>query len=98
MLRESGGIQSVQQSTLSSLVSRGDRDRQLANTLGRDGEAAPAEALNERALDVISRVESKLLGRDFKKDVGALDVHGQVDRLVQQATSHANLCQCYVGW
>jgi len=27
-----------------------------------------------------------------------MDVGVQVDRLIEQATSHANLCQCYIGW
>eukprot|EP00002_Diphylleia_rotans_P004010 TRINITY_DN1288_c0_g1_i6.p1 TRINITY_DN1288_c0_g1~~TRINITY_DN1288_c0_g1_i6.p1 ORF type:complete len:2340 (-),score=509.17 TRINITY_DN1288_c0_g1_i6:204-7223(-) len=52
--------------------------------------------LNERAVAVVSRVQNKLTGRDFANEV--LDVHQQVDRLIQQATSHENLCQCYVGW
>ena len=55
-----------------------------------NGEASPTEALNERALAVISRVEAKLLGRDFKDREGpeksALNVHAQVDRLVLQAS------------
>jgi FKBP12-rapamycin complex-associated protein len=29
---------------------------------------------------------------------GALDVRQQVDKLIKQATSHENLCQCYIGW
>jgi FKBP12-rapamycin complex-associated protein len=27
-----------------------------------------------------------------------LDVRSQVERLISEATSHVNLCQCYVGW
>ena len=29
---------------------------------------------------------------------GVLDVRSQVERLIVEATSHVNLCQCYVGW
>ena len=29
---------------------------------------------------------------------GVLDVRTQVERLIVEATSHVNLCQCYVGW
>jgi FKBP12-rapamycin complex-associated protein len=27
-----------------------------------------------------------------------LDVSGQVQRLIVEATSHINLCQSYIGW
>ena len=53
------------------------------------------EALNERAVRVIRRVENKLTGREFGEE---LSVAQQVQRLIEQATSHLNLCQCYVGW
>ncbi|GAM22047.1 hypothetical protein SAMD00019534_052220 [Acytostelium subglobosum LB1] len=55
------------------------------------------EALNERALSVINRVNKKLTGRDFSKDE-TLGVPEQVQKLIDQATSHEHLCQCYVGW
>ena len=54
------------------------------------------EALNTRALTVINRVSNKLTGRDFKNTT--LDVQLQVQRLILQATSVENLCQCYIGW
>ena len=54
------------------------------------------EALNERAVAVIARVQAKLSGRDFPGET--LTVPEQVERLVQQATSHENLSQCYIGW
>jgi len=57
----------------------------------------PPEALNKKALDVIHRVRDKLTGRDFDPKE-CLDVHKQVDFLIQQATSNENLCQCYIGW
>ena len=55
-----------------------------------------SEIMNAKALTVIARVESKLLGKDFGSSV--LDVEAQVDQLVKQATNHINLCQCYIGW
>lgn len=56
-----------------------------------------SEAANTKALAVLARVESKLQGRDFSP-VEELDVPSQVEELIRQATSHVNLCQCYVGW
>ena len=41
------------------------------------------------------RVENKLTGREFGEE---LSIAQQVQRLIEQATSHLNLCQCYVGW
>ncbi|XP_057312523.1 serine/threonine-protein kinase mTOR-like [Hydractinia symbiolongicarpus] len=55
------------------------------------------EAVNKRALQIVNRVKDKLTGRDFNKDE-AIEVEKQVDLLIQQATSHANLCQAYIGW
>ncbi|KAG5734545.1 Phosphatidylinositol 3-kinase tor2 [Termitomyces sp. T112] len=55
------------------------------------------EVRNERALFVYNRVQHKLTGRDFNPDV-ALSVEVQVDRLIEQATSFENLCQCFSGW
>lgn len=55
------------------------------------------EALNQRALAVVDRVQQKLTGRDFKpKEM--LDVREQVQRLIVQATSVENLCQTFIGW
>lgn len=55
------------------------------------------ETLNTKALTIISRVSNKLTGRDFQsKD--ALDLKDQVERLIIEATSIDNLCQCYIGW
>mgnify|MGYP002841614635 CR=1 FL=1 len=53
------------------------------------------EALNERAVRVIRRVHNKLTGREFGEE---LTVAQQVQCLIEQATSHQNLCQCFVGW
>jgi hypothetical protein len=45
-------------------------------------------------------VQAKLTGRDFydEGETEALDVPKQVDRLIDEATSTFNLCQCYIGW
>ena len=58
---------------------------------------APAEVLNEKAIAVIRRVQDKLTGLDFGNDK-PLDVAAQVERLIRQATSNENLCQCFIGW
>ncbi|KAG0437979.1 hypothetical protein HPB47_017203 [Ixodes persulcatus] len=67
-----------------------------------DGEAAQPEALNKKALAIINRVRDKLTGesphREFLLSEGTLDVPEQVELLIKQATSHENLCQCYIGW
>ncbi|ORZ10331.1 phosphatidylinositol kinase Tor2 [Lobosporangium transversale] len=55
------------------------------------------EQLNQRAVSIINRVTNKLTGRDFKPDK-PLDVPSQVEKLIQQASSYENLCQCWIGW
>ena len=78
-------------SAAAHVAARGVRERELIQRLGPEGDAAPTEVLNERALSVISRVHNKLTGKDFENEV--LDVNAQVRRLIRQATSHENLCQ-----
>ena len=55
------------------------------------------EVQNERALEVLDRVEQKLNGKDFKRDE-ELDVVSQVNKLIMEATKLENLCQHYIGW
>ncbi|KAI1796782.1 atypical/PIKK/FRAP protein kinase [Ganoderma leucocontextum] len=55
------------------------------------------EVRNERALFVYRRVQDKLTGRDFNPEE-PLSVSAQVDKLILQATSLENLCQCFSGW
>ncbi|THH30677.1 hypothetical protein EUX98_g3507 [Antrodiella citrinella] len=55
------------------------------------------EVRNERALSVFKRVQHKLTGRDFNPE-HPLSVQAQVDKLILQATSIENLCQCFSGW
>lgn len=57
----------------------------------------PGEALNKKALAIITRVRDKLTARDFSHEE-TLSVQRQVDLLIQQATNNENLCQCYIGW
>lgn len=48
---------------------------------------------------MITRVEDKLTGRDFRAPGdGTTPVEAQVDALIREATSGLNLCQCYMGW
>jgi FKBP12-rapamycin complex-associated protein len=53
-----------------------------------------------RALEVITRIQAKLTGRDFaKSDLDPdLTVDKQIDRLIKEATNVENLCQLYQGW
>lgn len=57
----------------------------------------PAEATNKKARMIVDRVKQKLTGNDFNTN-DPVDVHRQVDLLIQQATNNENLCQCYIGW
>ncbi|KAJ3394189.1 phosphatidylinositol kinase- protein kinase tor1 [Entophlyctis sp. JEL0112] len=68
-----------------------------AELLSDDETANRPEVLNAKAVNAINRVTNKLTGKDFKTQV-ALDVPSQVHRLILQATSMENLCQCYIGW
>eukprot|EP00727_Mastigamoeba_balamuthi_P000853 m51a1_g10765 putative protein atypical group (2524) ;mRNA; r:20614-29506 len=72
------------------------RARAVTYTAEANEANGKSEVLNARALTVIKRVSRKLTGRDFGNYV--LDVPAQVDKLIKQATSHENLCQCYIGW
>jgi len=56
------------------------------------------ENVNAKALQLVRRVSNKLSGRDFGTKVTPMDISSQVDKLINEATSVANLSQCYVGW
>jgi FKBP12-rapamycin complex-associated protein len=81
----------------SRLDHRSAREKELVQAVGPEGMEAPAEVLNEKALAVIRRVQDKLTGLDFDNET-AMDVAEQVERLVEQATSKENLCQCFIGY
>ena len=55
---------------------------------------------NKRAIEVITRIQAKLTGRDFHRtgDEEDLEVDEQVTMLIQEATRVENLCQLYSGW
>jgi len=74
---------------------KADENDIFNETLGDPG--AKQEVRNERALAVYNRVQHKLTGRDFHPDV-VLTVPQQVEKLISQATSLENLCQCFSGW
>lgn len=84
-----------------SRVEKSIRYREAMNLAGDGDNAATEEALNEKALKVIRRVQDKLSGTDFNpssEDFDPLDVQNQVQKLIVQATSTENLCQLFVGW
>ncbi|KAG9313026.1 phosphatidylinositol 3-kinase [Chiua virens] len=74
---------------------RADENDIFNDAIGEPG--ARQEVRNERALLVYNRVQHKLTGKDFNPDL-ALTVPAQVDKLILQATSLENLCQCFSGW
>ncbi|KAG2382314.1 hypothetical protein C9374_005516 [Naegleria lovaniensis] len=91
--------------------SRSVREKNLRRTLQSDESEEESlkqpEALNQRALTVSHRIESKLIGRDFvdedeeeptDEEPVTLNCSEQVELLIEQATSNSNLCQMYIGW
>ena len=67
------------------------------NVISGDGRNEKEAPKNKKAVAVVNRVRDKLTGRDFDANI-TLNVNQQVDLLIRQATSHENLCQCYIGW
>ncbi|SHO77966.1 Similar to S.cerevisiae protein TOR1 (PIK-related protein kinase and rapamycin target) [Malassezia sympodialis ATCC 42132] len=55
------------------------------------------EARNQRALEVVRRIQNKLTGRDFDPKV-TLTVPEQIERLIQDATAIEHLCVAFIGW
>jgi phosphatidylinositol kinase/protein kinase (PI-3 family) len=84
-----------------SRIERSLRQRELLSLMDNEGGLAHEEALNEKALKVIRRVQDKLTGSDFPdrdENGDPLDVVDQVQRLIVQATSVENLSQLFIGW
>lgn len=71
----------------------GSDDNDYGQAAGPDA----AELQNERAVEVLDRVQQKLTGRDFRPDE-ELEVDQQVTKLINEATKLENLCQHYIGW
>lgn len=69
----------------------------LSLSPGKESQSYHPEELNKRAVAITQRVKLKLTGNDFANEK-CLDVDRQVQLLIEQATSHENLCQCYIGW
>ncbi|KAJ6237501.1 serine/threonine-protein kinase mtor [Anaeramoeba flamelloides] len=53
--------------------------------------------INKRAIEVLKTIGKKLTGNDFDPNQ-TLSYDQQVEKLINQATSHENLSQCYLGW
>ncbi|OAF69217.1 Target of rapamycin [Intoshia linei] len=51
--------------------------------------------MNKVSMVIIKRVRDKLRGCDFGEQ---LSISKQVEFLVKEASSHRNICQCYIGW
>eukprot|EP00475_Leptophrys_vorax_P026942 TRINITY_DN3834_c0_g2_i1.p1 TRINITY_DN3834_c0_g2~~TRINITY_DN3834_c0_g2_i1.p1 ORF type:complete len:1031 (-),score=234.09 TRINITY_DN3834_c0_g2_i1:66-3158(-) len=83
-------------SIASSSVNRRNRVQVVAQAENDDEFKLDVETLNEKALQVVSRVRDKLTGKDFEGE--ELNVEKQVDRLIRQAASSENLAQCWIGW
>lgn len=60
-------------------------------------EPVDAEQLNEQASRTLVRIDQKLKGTDFGES-RVLNVEEQVDKLIRQATSTANLAVLFQGW
>ena len=87
--------------TAHSRTNRSVRQKELLSFVDGDGDLDNEEALNEKALKVIRRVQDKLSGTDFNntgEGADPLDVPEQVQRLIVQASSSENLCQLFIGW
>jgi len=95
------GQLAVSGSMTRSRMERSMRQKELQSILDSENSDAAEEALNEKALKVIRRVQDKLSGTDFpdRHENGVpLAVEDQVQRLIVQATSVENLCQLFIGW
>jgi len=51
----------------------------------------PQEHFNKKALEVMERIKNKLNGKDFDENE-QLSYTEQVSKLINQATSHENIC------
>lgn len=82
------------------IETRAQRSRSAsgASTVNSSVNEPRGEVVNQKALNIVKRVKDKLTGQDFPNSDKEVNVERQVELLIEQATSHANLCQCYIGW
>jgi serine/threonine-protein kinase ATR len=59
---------------------------------------ASTEIVNETAMATIRNIENRLKGIDKKHKGPSLSVEGQVEKLINEATSLDNLSAMYIGW
>ncbi|CAM9712229.1 unnamed protein product [Chrysoparadoxa australica] len=90
-------VGSEKNAVVSSLLDTLPREHEHLSDARLGGEESlPQEALSEKAVAVIKRVQGKLTGKDFGNSE-PFGIPEQVDRLIKQATSNENLCQCFIG-
>lgn len=65
---------------------------------GISGTGGGAQVPNNRAVQVIDRIQKKLTGQDFRSGDEQLDHKAQVARLIEEATSETNLAVLFHGW
>ncbi|KAJ1680336.1 phosphatidylinositol kinase- protein kinase tor1 [Spiromyces aspiralis] len=70
-------------------------NEKVLNMLGDD--ANQWQMANPRAIAIVERISNKLTGHDFDPNV-TLEIPAQVEKLIREATSIENLCQCFYGW
>ena len=73
--------------------------KSLANSERSSGDIPEGSAndVNDKALQVVRRIEKKLTGRDFNENV-TLTVKDQVLKLISQASSNERLSLLFQGW
>eukprot|EP00658_Telonema_sp_P-2_P072468 TRINITY_DN615_c0_g1_i2.p1 TRINITY_DN615_c0_g1~~TRINITY_DN615_c0_g1_i2.p1 ORF type:complete len:948 (-),score=153.17 TRINITY_DN615_c0_g1_i2:478-3321(-) len=91
---ERGFISSSLRPAVGSQLHQSQSDSIGAGSQNSEEEEARSSAQQE----AIDRVRSKLTGKDFEPYKESLDVPQQVDRLIEEATSHANLSKLFKGW
>eukprot|EP01064_Diplonema_japonicum_P019905 TRINITY_DN2882_c0_g1_i3.p1 TRINITY_DN2882_c0_g1~~TRINITY_DN2882_c0_g1_i3.p1 ORF type:complete len:2463 (+),score=482.32 TRINITY_DN2882_c0_g1_i3:61-7449(+) len=78
-----------------------EKELMAASVRGDEGVIANQEPTgSHKGVQLLKRIDDKLNGKDFERVAPeeGLDITKQVDRLINQASSVENLCQCYIGW
>ena len=91
MKNEQGALTSVLRTFVYDPLIEWSSNRKKATKTG--------EVKNDEGVRVMTAIEGRLKGKAVTKQKGLpLQVEGQVDQLIQEATSNENLCQMYIGW